>query len=151
MLELGDPRVGPPKLARGPVPGTRWTILRTAAPAQRNVGKVVWMRRVVVRCACGTERVAFEKDLEHGYSRGCRSKGCRLRNQGVCMANTDKVLVDRLAGLIDERKRESARHKAELERMEADTLAKVQAIDAEIASIELTLSILGRGTKGKSS
>ena len=67
------------------------------------------------------------------------------------MANTDKVLVDRLAGLIDERKRESARHKAELERMEAETLAKVQSIDAEIASIELTLSILGRGTKGKSS
>lgn len=147
MLELGDPRLGPPKLARGPVAGTRWTIVRFAPPGQVNRGRVLWQKRCVVRCACGIERIVTEWSLMNLRSRGCESKRCRIANQGAYMANTDKVLIDRLAKLIEERKRESARHKEELERKEAETLAKIREIDAECASIELTLSLIGGKAK----
>lgn len=61
-------------LPRGQVPKTRWTVLGEAPP--KSDGRCM-RRRVRVRCVCGRERSAFERDLRDGRSTGCESHRCR--------------------------------------------------------------------------
>ena len=63
-------------IARGPYPGTRWTIIRRATPAQRSG---TTRRRVLCRCVCGLEQPVYEMDLSTGRTSGCKSTNCRAR------------------------------------------------------------------------
>lgn len=52
----------------------RWTIVRPYVAGMRNGFSA---RRYYVRCVCGRQQPAFQQDLRHGRSSGCRSATCR--------------------------------------------------------------------------
>ena len=98
-------RIGASKLTGGNVPGTRWTILRRMAPAQRQRGRLLWQHRHLCRCVCGDIRVVWEFDLLTGRSTGCSSAACRhdhQRREAMTEIERLRELADRRMSAIDE-------------------------------------------------
>lgn len=52
----------------------RWTVIRPYVAGTRNGFSA---RRYYVRCVCGHSQPAFQQDLRHGRSNGCRATACR--------------------------------------------------------------------------
>lgn len=63
-----------PPLKRGDRFG-RWTVVRPATNGTTSKGTSA--ARVLVRCECGAERVAFTLELNRGDTSGCLSVACR--------------------------------------------------------------------------
>lgn len=61
----------------------RWTVVRHAAPKQCPDGRnrLIWRRRLSVRCVCGFTEIVLERTLVGGMSRGCPSKTCMHAEQ----------------------------------------------------------------------
>jgi hypothetical protein len=77
MRDLGRHKYNP-----GDVIG-RWTVVRHASPVQRSHGRgrLVWRRRLSVRCECGVTELVLERSLVKGLSRGCTSTYCVLAHK----------------------------------------------------------------------
>lgn len=117
MSDDGPSRLGAPQIQCGPVAGTRWTVLRVMAPAQRQRGKLLWQHRMLCRCVCGATQAVWEFDLLSGRSSGCSSARCR---------NGDRMeTVSRLRGRVA----------ANLERIDR-LIAEINQAEAEAEAIE---------------
>jgi len=128
ILETGDPRIHPSKVQRGQRFG-RWTVVRYASPAPQPYGVRdgrVYHRRLHVRCVCGFERDAWERDILRGDSRGCRLASCRHAYDEVTMRKvreaTDTIAA-RIARLLEQLDAE----REELLRIQAEAQAIVEA------------------------
>jgi hypothetical protein len=124
-IETGDPQVRPSKVAKGQRVW-RWTIVRLATPAQRSRGAhgMQWQRRIVVRCVCGHERMAWEHDVVHGLSTGCRSARCRRAyDEGTMKRIRDDI--DASSRRIDELLERTVTEAENLRRLQSDN-AKIQ-------------------------
>ncbi len=73
----------------------RWTVVSYASPGRRS-GDTYLRPRVLVRCVCRAERLAFEVDLKRGRTLGCRSARCRARWEA------SRALLDHLRGRVAE-------------------------------------------------
>lgn len=132
-VETGDPRVRPSQIAKGQK-FWRWTVIRHATPVQRERrrGQLIFCRRVVVRCVCGWERLAWETDVATGRSNGCPKAGCRKRYDDMVMTR----LEDDIGG-IAERLR-TAHVAGSLRRAHEQLLreiANLRRIEAEVAEV----------------
>jgi hypothetical protein len=99
---MGEPQTKPSKVVCGSR-FWRWTVLRHAGPELRSWGtKTLYQRRLRVRCACGLERTAWERDLVKGLSTGCPSVRCRRAFDEAIMSKIQaaaETITDRLARL----------------------------------------------------
>lgn len=82
-------KIGPPRLLPGAVVG-RWTVVRLATPRLRGhglrggIGRMIWTRRVLVRCVCGAMRITDERYVIKGESLGCSKKTCQFAKGSRC-------------------------------------------------------------------
>lgn len=103
----------------------RWTVVRQATPAQRRPSTPTMRKRVLVRCMCGFEKLAYVQDLRSGRSKGCNSARCRTTHQARASLSAE------VEGVVRE---EVERQLAEQPNASAETVAAAVAA-AVVASL----------------